>query len=91
MNNTNKLDEYGGLMAYDFGATGFFRLEKRKRWWMVTPAGHAFLSFGVNHIHTNWMKCAYNFSFWDHKFKTAYPEDKDYFNTGILNKGNYIE
>ena len=33
-----------------FKATGFFRLEQADRWWLVTPEGNAFLSFGISHI-----------------------------------------
>lgn len=46
-----KRDQYGGCTDVRFEATGFFRLEKADRWWLVTPEGNAFLSFGVNHIH----------------------------------------
>lgn len=30
--------------------SGFFRLEKADRWWLVTPEGKVFLSFGLNHV-----------------------------------------
>lgn len=45
-------DEFGGVtdrpIAND---SGFFRtVLSDGRWWLVTPAGHAFLSLGVNHI-----------------------------------------
>ena len=44
------LDRYGGLLkGPDFGATGFFRTERRDgRWWLVTPEGHGFFSLGID-------------------------------------------
>ena len=42
-------DEYGGYAPLSFEATGYFRSEKKDgRWWLVTPAGHAFFSNGVD-------------------------------------------
>jgi hypothetical protein len=46
-------DKYGGWTGKKFKATGFFRVEKDNRWWLVTPEGNAFLSFGINHFHLN--------------------------------------
>jgi len=57
-------DKYGGWLGKSFEATGFFRTEKRDRWWLVTPEGNAFLSFGVNHFHTGWWKEPYNLKAW---------------------------
>lgn len=47
-------DEYGGWAAGPaVKATRFFRAEKRNgKWWLVTPSGHLFLSFGVNSVIT---------------------------------------
>ncbi len=47
-------DEYGGWKAGPcLKATGFFRTAKQGgKWWLVTPSGHLFLSFGVNSITT---------------------------------------
>lgn len=47
-------DEYGGWAAGPtLNATGFFRAAKRDgKWWLVTPGGHLFLSFGVNSLNT---------------------------------------
>ncbi|MCP5117009.1 MAG: hypothetical protein GY953_39805, partial [bacterium] len=42
-------DKYGGCPDIQFEPSGFFRLEKADRWWLVTPEGNAFLSFGLNH------------------------------------------
>ena len=45
------LDSYGGITAVHARATGFFRVELIDgRWWFITPAGHGFLSTGVNHV-----------------------------------------
>ena len=43
-------DKFGGCTEIRFEGTGFFRLEKKDRWWLVTPEGNAFLSFGLNHV-----------------------------------------
>lgn len=47
-------DEYGGWSAGpELQASGFFRSTKRDgKWWLVTPGGHLFLSFGANSITT---------------------------------------
>jgi hypothetical protein len=44
------VDRYGGLLgAPGFGATGFFRTERRAgRWLLVTPEGHGFFSLGLD-------------------------------------------
>ena len=49
------LDRYGGLLAGPFfGATGFFRTERRDgRWWLVTPDGHGFFSLGIDVVAPN--------------------------------------
>lgn len=55
-------------MALRFESTGFFRLEKADRWWLVTPEGDAFLSFGVNHIQPDRTTAPYNKAFWAKEF-----------------------
>ena len=47
-------DEYGGwATGPSLEATGFFRAAKQNgKWWLVTPGGHLFLSFGVNSLNT---------------------------------------
>jgi len=47
-------DEYGGWSAGpELEASGFFHTTKRDgKWWLVTPSGHLFLSFGANSINT---------------------------------------
>ncbi len=57
-------DKYGGWTGRKFKATGFFRLEKDERWWMVTPEGNAFLSFGINHFHPVWWRSPHNSDAW---------------------------
>jgi hypothetical protein len=52
-------DEYGGWTGKKFEATGFFRVVKDDRWWIVTPDGNAFLSFGINHLHPVWFSQEY--------------------------------
>lgn len=59
-----ELDLFGGWTGKTFKATGFFRVEKDERWWLVTPEGNAFLSFGVNHLHSGWWKQEYNAKAW---------------------------
>jgi hypothetical protein len=45
-------DRFGGLMSIpSFGATGFFRTERRDgKWWLVTPEGHGFFSIGIDAV-----------------------------------------
>ena len=38
-----EFDKYGGWTGRKFRATGYFRIEKDDRWWLVTPDGNAFL------------------------------------------------
>ena len=59
-----KRDRFGGWTGKKFKATGFFRVEKDERWWLVTPEGNAFLSFGINHLHSGWWKQDYNRQAW---------------------------
>lgn len=61
---TNELDRFGGWTGKKFEATGFFRVEKDKRWWLVTPEGNAFLSFGINHLYPDLWKQDYNRQAW---------------------------
>ena len=59
-----ELDRYGGWKGKKFQATGWFRTEKDDRWWLVTPDGNAFLSFGINHFHPNFWNADYNRETW---------------------------
>ncbi len=48
---TETHDKFGGIRTGRFTPGKYFRLEREgPRWWLVTPEGGAFLSFGVNHI-----------------------------------------
>lgn len=49
--HSNQYDRWGGWKGLKFDPTGFFRVQKADRWWLVTPEGNAFLSFGINHLH----------------------------------------
>jgi len=60
-----ELDRFGGWTGKKFEATGFFRVEKGERWWLVTPEGNAFLSFGINHLEPNLWKQDYNREAWE--------------------------
>jgi hypothetical protein len=47
----SRLDPWGGWLDRRFDATGFFRTENDgRRWWLVTPDGHAFYSVGVDGV-----------------------------------------
>ena len=59
------LDRFGGWRGLTFEATGAFRLEKRDRWWLVTPKGNAFLSWGMNHIMPAMVTQGYNRDHWE--------------------------
>ena len=61
---TDGFDRFGGWTGKKFEATGFFRVEKDERWWLVTPAGNAFLSFGVNHLYPDLFSQEYNKDAW---------------------------
>jgi hypothetical protein len=64
-----KFDKFGGWTGKKFEATGFFRTEKDQRWWLVTPEGNAFLSFGINHLHADLWKQDYNRDAWKKRLK----------------------
>ena len=57
-------DRFGGWKGKRFKATGFFRVEKVERWWLVTPEGNAFLSFGINHVEPDLFRQDYNREAW---------------------------
>jgi hypothetical protein len=70
-------DPFGGWKAKRFEATGFFRTEHDgTRWWLVTPEGHAFLSFGINHYHAGWWTEDYNRDHWTRAFGAQRPWDE---------------
>jgi hypothetical protein len=61
-------DRFGGWTGKRFKATGFFRVEKDERWWLVTPEGNAFLSFGINHLHPDLWNQDYSREVWKKRF-----------------------
>ncbi|MYB16808.1 MAG: hypothetical protein F4X41_07235 [Chloroflexi bacterium] len=63
MNNA-RLDRYGGWTGKKFSPSGYFRTEKDGRWWLVSPEGNGFLSFGINHLHPEFWNQAYNRAAW---------------------------
>ena len=63
----SELDQFGGWRGKRFQATGFFRVEKDDRWWLVTPEGNAFLSWGINHLYPDLWKQDYNREAWQKK------------------------
>lgn len=60
-------DQYGGWNGRQFEATGFFRVEKDDRWWMVTPEGNAFLSFGINHFYPDLFRQPFSQKAWEER------------------------
>ncbi|MEM7146449.1 MAG: hypothetical protein AAF591_15040 [Verrucomicrobiota bacterium] len=60
-------DRFGGWTGKKFDATGFFRAEKEDRWWLVTPEGNAFLSFGINHLSPDVFRQKFNREAWQKK------------------------
>lgn len=66
-------DRFGGWTGKRFRASGYFRVEKDERWWIVTPDGNAFLSFGINHLYPDLWKQEYNLSAWERKFGLSNP------------------
>lgn len=60
-------DRFGGWKGRAFEATGFFRVEKDDRWWLVTPEGNAFLSFGINHLYPDLWRQDYNREAWQRR------------------------
>jgi len=61
-------DRFGGWKGKRFEATGFFRVEKDDRWWLVSPEGYAFLSFGINHLQAEFWNQDYNREAWKKRF-----------------------
>lgn len=82
--NPARLDRFGGLRAVKFEATGFFRVAQHGgRWWFVTPDGHGWLGFGVNHVHPGWLHAPYNAAVWLKRFGAEKQGDAKW-NAGVL-------
>lgn len=78
-NPSPERDRFGGWKGKKFEPTGFFRVEKDKRWWMVTPEGNAFLSFGINHLFPDLWNQDYNRDAWKKRFGLNELKWPDYF------------
>ncbi len=76
--NASERDRFGGWTGKKFEATGFFRTEKADRWWLVTPEGNAFLSWGINHLHADLWKQDYNSENWKKRFGLKELQGKAY-------------
>ncbi len=72
------LDTYGGWTQKRFRKTGYFRIDRDDRWWLVTPEGNGFRSFGANHIHGGWWKAPYNGDHWAREFGVRGPSDPEF-------------
>ena len=72
-------DRYGGWTGRSFEPTGFFRVEKDDRWWLVTPDGNAFLSFGINHFYTDLWNQDYNREAWRKRLGVADESAPEYY------------
>jgi hypothetical protein len=84
-----EVDRFGGWKAKSFDSTGFFRTHHDgSRWWLVTPEGHPFISFGLNHFSPSHWNAPYNREHWVEQFGAQKPMDpkwKDGFRTEALN------
>ena len=70
-------DRFGGWKGKSFEATGFFHTHHDgSRWWLVTPDGHPFLSFGLNHFHAATWNAPYNREHWTEQFGAQKPLDQ---------------
>mgnify|MGYP001586340862 CR=1 FL=1 len=67
-------DRFGGCPDIRFERSGFFRLEKKDRWWLVTPDGNAFLSFGLNHVMPGLLKRPECIDHWTKAFGDQFVE-----------------
>lgn len=81
--STIELDRFGGWKGKTFEATGYFRVEKDTRWWLVTPEGNAFLSFGINHLHSDLWRQEFNRAAWKKKLGVDDFNDWPEFNAGL--------
>ncbi len=71
--NNKTFDKYGGLRSKtidSYDGSGYFRTHREDdgRWWLVTPDGNAFLSFGVNHFHSHLWTQDNNREVWEERF-----------------------
>ena len=71
---------------YRFEGTGFFRLEKKDRWWLITPEGNAFLSFGLNHVSLGLLRRPECIDHWAKAFGVRDASDVHQFAAGYGDK-----
>lgn len=76
-------DRFGGWKGRAFKATGYFRTEKDERWWLVTPDGNAFLSFGINHVEPDLFRQTYNREAWQQRLGVADLNDSAKFTPAL--------
>jgi len=70
------LDRFGGWADITSKATGFFRVEEIEgRWWFIDPDGNAFISVGVNHIHSRDLQKPWN----RHVYEEKYGNEETFF------------
>jgi hypothetical protein len=79
-------DRFGGCPDVRFNGTGFFRLEKKDRWWLVTPEGNAFLSFGLNHVTPGLLRRPQCIDHWAKTFGVRDASDVRQFAAGYAHK-----
>ena len=79
-------DKFGGCPDVRFNGTGFFRLEKKDRWWLVTPEGNAFLSFGLNHVTPGLLRRPQCIDHWTKTFGARDASDVRQFAAGYAQK-----
>lgn len=79
-------DRFGGWRGLQFKPTGFFRLEKQRRWWLATPDGNAFLGFGLNHVMMNLLLRKECVDHWAREFGVKDNSDASQFIPGYRNK-----
>lgn len=76
-------DNFGGWTGKKFEATGFFRTQKDDRWWLVTPEGNAFLSFGINHLYPDLFRRPFNREAWQKRLKIEDVNNWDQFSPAL--------
>lgn len=79
-------DKFGACPDVRFKGTGFFRLEKENRWWLVTPEGNAFLSFGLNHVSSGLLRRPECIGHWVKTFGVRDASDVRQFAAGYAHK-----
>jgi hypothetical protein len=79
-------DKFGGCSDIRFKGTGFFRLERKDRWWLVTPEGNSFLSFGLNHVSSGLLRRPECMDHWAKTFGVRDASEVRQFAAGYAHK-----